>query len=48
MGQGPGPGGGGPDGGIPGAVVRQLPLRNRRGQFRSHNNDGEGSDALAA
>jgi hypothetical protein len=47
MGQGPGPGNG-PDGGMPAGVVRQLPLRNRRGQFRSHSNDVEGSDALAA
>jgi hypothetical protein len=45
---GPSPAGGGPDGGISGAVVRQLPPRNRRGQFRSHSDDEEGSDALAA
>ena len=43
----PGPGGGGPDGGIPAPVVRQLPPRNRLGQFRS-NNDEDGDDALAA
>jgi hypothetical protein len=50
-GQGPGPGGG-----IPAAVVRYLPPRNRRGQFRSNanandndnTNDEDGDDALAA
>ncbi len=47
MGQGPGPGGGSPDSGIPGGVVRHLPPRNRLGQFRSHN-DEDGDDALAA
>ena len=44
----PSPGGGGPDGGIPAAVVRHLPPRNRLGQFRSGANDEDGDDALAA
>ena len=42
------PGGGRPDGGIPGGVVRHLPPRNRLGQFRSNANDEDGDDALAA
>ncbi len=45
---GPGTGGGGPDGGMPAAVVRHLPPRNRLGQFRSNANDEDGDDALAA
>ncbi|MCS5692600.1 hypothetical protein NZK33_11460 [Cyanobium sp. FGCU-6] len=44
---GGGPAGGPPDSGQPGAVVRALPPRNRRGQFRTGNQAGEGSDALA-
>ena len=47
-GHGPGTGGGGPGGGIPAAVVRHLPPRNRLGQFRSGANDEDGDDALAA
>jgi hypothetical protein len=42
-----GPGGGGPDGGMPAPVVRHLPPRKRLGQFRS-NNDEDGDEALAA
>jgi len=52
VGQGPGPGGSGPGGGIPAPVVRHLPPRNGRGQFRSNANananDEDGDDALAA
>lgn len=44
-GQGPGPG---PGGGIPAAVVRHLPPRNRLGQFRSSTSDEDGDDGLAA
>jgi hypothetical protein len=47
IGQAPGPGGGGPDGGMPAPVVRHLPPRNRLGHFRS-NNDEDGVEALAA
>jgi hypothetical protein len=46
--RGPRPRGPGPGGGIPAAVVRHLPPRNRLGQFRTGSNDEDGDDVLAA